>query len=142
LSGPGFERRFLPVPSAVPPLRQELRRWLRRIGSVGGDESEDVLIVTTELVTNGVYHDGGDLITLRVTREPQGVAIEVTTVDHLPGHHPTHRDLVDPLETGLGLRIVRSMSEGFSVVMRGHERITSCRVLTGRYPAAMYPVVA
>lgn len=105
-----------------------LRQWLGNVGKVGEEESEDILLVASELVTNGVYHDGGDLITVRVERRQGKVAIEVTTVEHAPGRRPRYRDITDPLETGRGLSVVRSLSEGFSIIMRGDQRVTSCHV--------------
>ncbi|MDQ6615896.1 MAG: hypothetical protein M3083_14460 [Actinomycetota bacterium] len=40
-----------------------------------------MLVVTSELVTNGVLHDGGDLITLRADRLDHAVVIEVMADD-------------------------------------------------------------
>ena len=89
-----------------------------------------MLVVTSELVTNGVFHDGGDLITLRADKEPGAVSIEVTTVDHLPGQRPTYRDVESRLGGGRGLEIVRALSHDYRVCRQDHERVTACRVTT------------
>ena len=95
-----------------------------------------MLVVTSELVTNGVLHDGGDLITLRADRQDGDVSIEVTTVDHLPGRHPTYRDVEDSAEGGRGLEIVQALSHDYSVVRHDNERVTECQVTTSDDDAA------
>ncbi len=125
-----FERRFPPVPAELPPARAALREWLLDVGVDGDDATADVLVVSSELITNGVYHDGGDLITLRADREDCDVSIEVTTVDHLPGCHPTYRDVEASSEGGRGLAIVHALSHGYTVVRHDKERVTECRVAT------------
>jgi anti-anti-sigma factor len=123
-----FERSFPPRPEELPPARAALREWLHDVGIDGADATSDVLIVTSELVTNGVFHDGGALITLRAQREDDDVSIEVTTVDHLPGRHPTYRDIEDSVDGGRGLAIVHALSHGYSVARHDHERVTVCRI--------------
>ncbi len=125
-----FERRFCPEPAQLPEARTALREWLHDVGVDGKDETSDVLVVCSELVTNGVLHDGGDLITLRVDKRAGDVSIEVTTVDHLPGRRPTYRDVEDSAEGGCGLEIVRALSHGYTVIRRDHERVTTCNVIT------------
>jgi anti-sigma regulatory factor (Ser/Thr protein kinase) len=126
----GFERKFPPQPAELPPARAALRTWLHDAGVDGEDATADVLVVSSELVTNGVLHDGGDLITLRADRQEGDVSIEVTTVDHLPGQHPTYRDVDDSAEGGRGLEIVQALTHGYSVVRHDNERVTACQVTT------------
>jgi anti-sigma regulatory factor (Ser/Thr protein kinase) len=123
-----FERHFPPQPAELPSARAALKAWLHAEGVDERDPTEDVLIVTSELVTNGVLHDGGDLITLRADRHNGDVSIEVTTVDHLPGRHPTYRDVEDTADGGHGLAIVRALSHGYRVARHDHERVTTCQV--------------
>lgn len=123
-----FERHFPPQPAEVPSARAALKAWLRDAGVDEADPTADVLVVTSELVTNGVLHDGGDLITLRADRHNGDVSIEVTTVDHLPGRHPTYRDVEHSADAGLGLAIVQALSHGYRVARQDHERVTTCRV--------------
>jgi anti-sigma regulatory factor (Ser/Thr protein kinase) len=123
-----FERRFPPRPAELPPARAALRAWLHDVGVDGEDATADVLVVTSELVTNGVLHDGGDLITLRAARQGGDVSIEVTTVDHQPGHRPTYRHVEDSAERGRGLAIVKALSHGYRVRQHDDARTTACRV--------------
>ena len=123
-----FERRFPPDPAELSPARAALRTWLHEVGVNGEDATANVLVVTSELVTNGVMHDGGDLITLRADRQDRDVSIEVTTVDHLPGRHPTYRDVEDGADGGRGLAIVHALSHGYNVLRRERERVTACLV--------------
>jgi anti-sigma regulatory factor (Ser/Thr protein kinase) len=123
-----FERKLAPDPAELPPARAALRVWLHDVGVDEEDATADVLVVTSELLTNGVFHDGGDLITLRADRQDADVSIEVTTVDHLPGRHPTYRDVEDSAEGGRGLEIVHALSHGYNVLRHDHERVTACRV--------------
>jgi len=125
-----FERKFLPRPAELPPARAALRAWLHDVGVDGEDATSDVLIVSSELVTNGVFHDGGDLITLRADRQNGDVRIEVTTVDHLPGQHPTYREVDDSAEGGRGLDIVHALTSGYRVSRQDNERVTACQVAT------------
>src|SRR5450631_689236 len=126
-----FERKFPPQPAELPPARAALKAWLHDVGVDGEDATADVLVVASELVTNGVFHDGGDPITLRADRQDRDVSIEVTTVDHLPGQHPTYRDVEDSAEGGRGLQVVQALSHDYSVLCHDHERVTECRVSAG-----------
>jgi len=131
-----FERKITPDPAELPAARAALRAWLCDVGIDGEDATADVLVVSSELVTNGVVHDGGDLITLRVDRRDREVSIEVTTVDHLPGRHPTYRDVEESADAGRGLKIVQALCHGYNVIRRDHERITECRITTSDRDAA------
>ena len=130
-----FERSFRPTPDELSPARAALRTWLGQVG-VDAEATANVLIVTSELVTNGVFHDGGDLITLRADRRNGDVSVEVTTVDHLPGQHPTYREVEEAEEGGRGLNIVHAFSHGYKVVTHDHERVTTCLVHAGSSIAA------
>jgi anti-sigma regulatory factor (Ser/Thr protein kinase) len=123
-----FERHIPPQPSELPPARAALTTWLHDVGVEDEDATADVLVVASELVTNGVIHDGGDLITLKADRQDNDVSIEVTTVDHPPGQHPTYRDVEASDEGGRGLPIVRALSHGYRVLRHDHERVTTCEV--------------
>ena len=125
-----FERAFRPTPDELPPARAALRTWLRQVGVEGDDATANVLLVTSELVTNGVFHDGGDLITLRASRQEGDVSIEVTTVDHAPGKRPTYRDVESTMDGGRGLAIVQALSHDYHVARQNHKRVSTCRITT------------
>jgi anti-sigma regulatory factor (Ser/Thr protein kinase) len=125
-----FEREFPPEPAELSPARAALRAWLQDAGVDGEDATADVLVVASELVTNGVFHDGGGLITVRADIQDCDVSIEVTTMDHLPGRHPTYREVEDSFEGGRGLAIVHALTHGYRVQRHDNERVTACRVTT------------
>lgn len=53
-----------------------LGRWLTA-ARVQGERAQDAMLIATELVTNGVLHDGGDQIAFRAWRGRDGLSIEV-----------------------------------------------------------------
>ncbi len=128
----GFERTLPPHLIELPKARAALSLWLHDAGVHGENETSDVLVVASELVTNGVFHDGGDVITMRVDNHDCEVFIEVTTIDHLPGRRPTHRELEASDEEGRGLALVHALSHDYRVVCRDRARITTCQVTTTR----------
>ena len=125
-----FERTFPPEPGQLPGARAALRAWLDHAGVAGEDAISDVLVVSSELVTNGVLHDGGGMITLRVEMREGDVCLEVTTVDHLPGRRPTYRDVEESADGGRGLDVVHALSRGYAIVRSDQERVTRCKITT------------
>jgi anti-sigma regulatory factor (Ser/Thr protein kinase) len=123
-----FERRLPPEPQEVPPARAALRAWLEAAGVEDQEAAFDVLVVASELVTNGVFHDGGDMITVRAQLDAEEVVLEVTTIDSAPGLESHTRGFQDPLDGGRGLAIVRAFSKGLAITRRGASRVTRCRI--------------
>ncbi|MET0973182.1 MAG: ATP-binding protein [Thermoleophilaceae bacterium] len=81
------------------------------------DAHKQLLLLTSELVTNAVRHGGSqesDRIGMAVWATDDGVGVEVT--DAGPGFTPGHRegDVEDP--GGWGLVLVESMSDRWGVV--------------------------
>jgi anti-sigma regulatory factor (Ser/Thr protein kinase) len=120
-----FVRRFLPDVAEIPPARNDLRKWLDGQG-VDDERADDILIVASELITNGVIHDGGERITLRVVRRTDDVELEVTTVDRQASAPPFERQARDPAETGRGLLIVVCLSDDQTLTTHGGHRTVTC----------------
>jgi len=76
--------------------------------------------------SHGVFHDGGDLITLRADRQDRAVSIEVTTVDHLPRRDPTTETSKTPRSTAAASTSSRALTHGYRVVRHDNERVTAC----------------
>ena len=86
--GVPFELHLAPQPSAPATARHVLATWLHALGVTDSD-AEDLLIVLSELVTEGVSHEGGGDIVVRAfvladhhfaievesTPWPEGVAV-------------------------------------------------------------------
>jgi len=78
----GLALRLPPVPTAPAKARHALAAWLGERAAT--PEGEDALLVVSELVTNGVVHNGGDEIVVRADDHGGGVDIGVTSTP-LPG---------------------------------------------------------
>ena len=108
-----------PVPSSVPSARREVRAWLEAL-PVDPDTRDDVLVVLSELLTNGVLHNGGEVIAVRASGDPAGVSLEVDTADRTndePLLSP-YRDLSHPSESGRGLALVSALADSVVTVAR------------------------
>lgn len=79
--------------------------------SAGGAGADDALVVVSELVTNGVVHDGGDDIKLRVEEADRCLTIDVVTTPRPEGLPPFPRPTADPNETGRGMTVVAALCQ-------------------------------
>lgn len=118
-----------PAPEELPPVRHKVQFWLDAAG-VPRPAAEDVTVVISELVTNGIVHDGGDDIEVTITVDDSGgVAIEVVSTDR-PAHdnRPDPRAISDPTESGRGLGIVSALTEEMVVEERSGRRHVMCHM--------------
>jgi len=111
--GVPFELRLRPVASAPSQARHLLARWLgHRAGTPRG---RDALLVVSELVTNGVIHDGGDDIVVRAEDSVGALTIEVVTTPRGAGAAPFPRPNIEPDEVGRGLAVVAAVCHDVEV---------------------------
>ncbi len=122
-----FERRFAPRLEELGPARQALQAWLDESG-VPPPASWDVLVVASELSTNGIIHDGGAPIVLRAVRDPVRVHLEVQTTDLPAGASPRARIKRDADEMGRGLQIVDALADRVSTRKEGLRRTVTCEL--------------
>lgn len=103
----------VPVDQTAP---ASARRWLVECGVVGSNRLSDVLLLTSELVTNAVKHGSsyGSGIDLRVRSEPGLLRVEVEA-DGASFTPPADEDLVVPGSGGMGLRLLRSLADRWDV---------------------------
>lgn len=81
-------------------------------GAVGGERLDDLLLATSEVVTNAVEH-GAPPVQLRVAAERERVRVEVQDGSPLP---PRANDTVAPSEIrGRGLAIVERCTDRWGV---------------------------
>ena len=126
--GVPFELRLRPVASAPSEARQFLRRWLgNRARTPGG---RDALLVVSELVTNGVIHDGGDDIVVRAEDGIEALTIEVVTTPRPEGVAPFPRPNVEPDEVGRGMAVVAAVCDDVDVHNDDFGRRIVCCYLT------------
>lgn len=121
-----FVRCLYPRVEEIPAVRAALREWLEA-EEVPASSAGDILVVASELVTNGVLHDGGATITLRARRLPSEVSLEVRTADRPPGVPPYPRGTDGPTETGRGLLIVAALADGHRTLTDGGHRLDHCQ---------------
>jgi anti-sigma regulatory factor (Ser/Thr protein kinase) len=104
-----------PTPDMLSSVRHTVLDWLAGAG-FQGDGAHDVLVVVSELVTNGVIHDGGDDIELYLTKDARGISIEVVTIGQRSGREVSRfRGVTSPAETGRGLIVVGALTDVLSI---------------------------
>jgi anti-sigma regulatory factor (Ser/Thr protein kinase) len=122
-----------PVPSSVPQSRHRVQDWLDAAGvEIDPSARDDVLVVVTELVTNGVLHDGGDTIAVSADADAQAVCIDVETVEGPGPRGERYRPVTDPGESGRGLAIVGALADDVRTEVRNGRRHVSCRIARQR----------
>jgi anti-sigma regulatory factor (Ser/Thr protein kinase) len=129
-----LEIKVPPVPSSVPSSRHQVRAWLEEL-PLDPDTCDDVLVVVSELVTNGVIHNGGEAIAVSVTGDPSGVSLEVETADRGKGGPPPFRQISDPVEGGRGLALVSALADTVVTVARSGRRRVRCHVSARATPS-------
>ncbi len=123
-----LEVRLPPLPLASREGRHALAAWLGPL-ALGTQPGQDALVVVSELVTNGVVHDGGDDIVVRADRVDGGVQIQVVTTPRLPGTPPYPRPNLDPDEIGRGMALVAAMCQDVRVHNEADgRRVVDCRL--------------
>lgn len=133
-----LERSFRPLVSAPSLARRATATWLGDRG-VPAATIDDVLIVVSELVANGVLHGGDADIALRADIEGDEVSIDVTTAPAAPGRpQATRAARTEPSETGRGLTMVAALCEAVEVTSDpSGDRRASCRIsMRAASPAA------
>jgi anti-sigma regulatory factor (Ser/Thr protein kinase) len=106
-----LELRLPPIMSAPSKARHATSAWLADVGAAGGGALDAVLVVS-ELVANGVVHDGGDDIAVRAERTDGAVKIEVVTVPPPFGPPPVQ---AEGDERGRGMALVAAVCEHLQV---------------------------
>jgi anti-sigma regulatory factor (Ser/Thr protein kinase) len=129
-----FERRFGPIVQEIPNTRWALRAWLEA-EEVPAETVRSILVVASELVTNGVMHAGGATITLRAFRSRADVSVEVRTAARPAGSAPFSRASEGRLESGRGLLLVAGLADDHSVATEGGQRVDRCRFVLERQKA-------
>jgi anti-sigma regulatory factor (Ser/Thr protein kinase) len=131
-----IQLRIPPTSASVPISRRRVRGWLDDIG-LDAETAASVLLVVSELVTNGVIHDGGEDIVLSASGDRSGVSLQVITADGQNPPRPLERGS-DPAETGRGLMIVDALAESVAAVEHGCRRYVGCRVAAHQERRTMF----
>lgn len=118
-----LEWRVDPVPSSVPAVRRQVRADLVALG-VPEEAVHAVLLVLSELLTNGVIHDGAEQIVIRLEVKNSAVAFTVVTAEGADRPEPAGMRS-DPEETGRGLPIVAAVADDVAIDLTEDRRATS-----------------
>lgn len=125
-----FEYRFTPQPAAVSIARHLLEEWLIRF-PVPRDETSDLLLVASELISNAVRHATGRPggVALRAWAEDADVIIEVEDDGGGAGAWPVPDEEPPPadLERGRGLFLVHALSDTVETATEGEHTTVRCR---------------
>ena len=117
-----------PTEEVVSPVRHRVRDWLAGAG-YRGEGAYDVLVVVSELVSNGVIHDGGNDIEISLSKDDTGISIEVITIGQPSGREARRvRNVTGPAETGRGLLVVDALSDVLSIEDREGRHHVTCHV--------------
>jgi anti-sigma regulatory factor (Ser/Thr protein kinase) len=103
------------TPEMLSSVRHTVLDWLAGAG-FGGEGAHDVLVVVSELVTNGVIHDAGEDIELHLTKDAKGISIEVVTIGKRSiGEVLQFRGVTGISESGRGLIVVDALTDVLSI---------------------------
>ena len=123
-----LELRLPPVSSAPADARHAIAAWLTSIAA-SRRHTDDVVIVISELVTNGLVHDGGDDIIVRADRVHGSLCIDVVTAAPQPGMVPYPRPNAGVDETGRGMAIVSALCQEITITEEpAGRRTVTCRI--------------
>jgi PAS domain S-box-containing protein len=124
-------------PEAVSLARAAVRARLEPDRALPPERLGDVLLMTSELVTNAIRHGGAagpdDRIRIRVVRDDPRVRIEVR--DEGPGFAPPRAGDVAAAEGGMGLALVDRLAKAWGTDRRGRATLVWFEVEPDR-PAA------
>ena len=118
-----------PSPRVLPAIRHTVLAWLTGAG-YSGVGTDDVLVVVSELVTNGVIHDGDHDIEIGAALDgADGICIEVVTVNCGLGEpRPGTAYMGDRRDGGRGLVIVSALTDNLLIEDQGGRRRVACHV--------------
>jgi anti-sigma regulatory factor (Ser/Thr protein kinase) len=134
----------LSVPSTAEMLssvRHTVLDWLAGAG-FRGDGAHDVLVVVSELVTNGVIHDGGEDIELYLTKDNKGISIEVVTIGQRSiSEARQFRGVAGMSESGRGLIVVDALTDVLSIEDNHGRHHVMCHIAIEQQGGTVLPVL-
>ncbi|HEX5741460.1 MAG TPA: SpoIIE family protein phosphatase, partial [Pilimelia sp.] len=118
-----FDRAVHADPTALAPLREDLRAWLDAHG-VGGEDRDAVVLACSEAVGNAVEHgyrgDGAGLVTVRAVRDDAGLRLGV-------GDRGSWREPRPGGLRGRGLLLMRRVMDEVRIDRDGGTQVTMYR---------------
>lgn len=142
-----FEYRFSPSPATVPLGRHLLADWLEHL-AVDDDERAGLLLMASELCSNGIRHASGSPGGLALRAWAEGASVVVEVEDDGAGFEMAERyddEMPDvDAEQGRGLFVVRALADEMTVRRlddRTYVRIVRRAVLPGDGRGVVTPQV-
>ena len=133
-----FEYRFSPIPATIPLGRHLLADWLEHL-DVDDGERADLLLMASELCSNGIRHASGTPGGLVLRAWAEGASVVVEVEDDGAGFEIAERyddEMPDvEAEQGRGLFVVEALSDEMTVRRvddRTYVRVVRRAVLPGR----------
>jgi anti-sigma regulatory factor (Ser/Thr protein kinase) len=131
-----------PTAEMLSSVRHTVLDWLAGAG-YRGEGADDVLVVVSELVTNGVIHDGGDDIELYLTKDDNGISIEVVTIGQRSVREARQvRGVTGMAESGRGLIVVDALTDALSIEDNRGRRHVICHVAIEQHAGTVMPVLS
>jgi anti-sigma regulatory factor (Ser/Thr protein kinase) len=131
-----------PTAEMLSSVRHTVLDWLAGAG-YRGERADDVLVVVSELVTNGVIHDGGDDIELYLTKDDNGISIEVVTIGQRSVREARQvRGVTGMAESGRGLIVVDALTDALSIEDNRGRRHVICHVAIEQHAGTVMPVLS
>jgi serine phosphatase RsbU (regulator of sigma subunit)/anti-sigma regulatory factor (Ser/Thr protein kinase) len=122
-----FEYRFTPHAATISLARNLLGDWLNLV-PVPEQDSEDLILVASELCTNAVRHaaEGGRVV-LRATADGTDVVLEVEDDGGDLATHPAAEPPDAEAEAGRGLFLVEALTDELETTSDGFHSLVRCR---------------
>ncbi|MFE4599260.1 ATP-binding protein [Kitasatospora indigofera] len=128
-----WQQAFDARPESVAAARRKLREVLIAWGWTDPDQWADLVLISSELISNAITHasTSGDEVNVRLQEIGGDCRLEVTDrrPDLLPPRRPRPRG-----EHGRGLLLVQGLAEDMDVVTTRGSKIVWARVLLGTDP--------
>jgi anti-sigma regulatory factor (Ser/Thr protein kinase) len=131
-----------PTAEMLSSVRHTVLDWLAGAG-YRGEGADDVLVVVSELVTNGVIHDGGDDIELYLTKDDNGISIEVVTIGQRSVREARQvRGVTGMAESGRGLIVVDALTDALSIEDNRGRHHVICHVAIEQLAGTVMPALS
>jgi anti-sigma regulatory factor (Ser/Thr protein kinase) len=131
-----------PTAEMLSSVRHTVLDWLAGAG-YRGEGAHDVLVVVSELVTNGVIHDGGDDIELYLTKDDNGISIEVVTIGQRSVREARQvRGVTGMAESGRGLIVVDALTDALSIEDNRGRHHVICHVAIEQLAGTVMPALS
>jgi anti-sigma regulatory factor (Ser/Thr protein kinase) len=122
-----FEYRFTPHAATISLARNLLGDWLKQV-PVPERDSEDLILVASELCTNAVRHAAqGGRVVLRATADGSDVVLEVEDDGGDLATSPAMEPPDPAAEAGRGLFLVDALTDELSTASDGVRSVVRCR---------------